>query len=246
MNSRHTPSLQHSTTPTIPMLQPIDFFDVTDFAHRDLFVGLEYVWEALQRLKSYVANAIHPGIHGTVMEGAYLIGDQIQLGKGSVIEPGAYVTGPTIIGENTVVRNGAYIRGDVLVGDHCVVGHTSELKGAILLNHSGAPHFNYVGDSILGNRVNLGAGTKLSNLKMIKGNVKVRVGETVYDSGLRKFGAILGDDAQTGCNSVLNPGTLLGCGSVVYPNATVTGYVPPRSIVKLRQSLEIVAIEAKG
>jgi bifunctional N-acetylglucosamine-1-phosphate-uridyltransferase/glucosamine-1-phosphate-acetyltransferase GlmU-like protein len=126
------------------------------------------------------------------------------------------------------------------------VGHTSELKSAILLNHSGAPHFNYVGDSILGNRVNLGAGTKLSNLKIIKGNVKVKVEETVYDSGLRKFGAILGDDVQTGCNSVLNPGTLLGRGSMVYPNATVTGYVPPQSIVKLRQSLEIAAIEVKG
>jgi NDP-sugar pyrophosphorylase family protein len=179
------------------------------------------------------------------MDGAYVIGDQIQLGKGSVVEPGAYITGPTIIGENTVVRSGAYVRGNVVVGDHCVVGHTSELKGAIMLNYSGAPHFNYVGDSILGNRVNLGAGTKLSNLKIIKGNVKVKVGDAVYDSGLRKFGAILGDNAQTGCNSVLNPGTLLGRGSMVYPNATVTGYVPPESIVKLRQSLEIVAIEGK-
>ncbi len=155
------------------------------------------------------------------------------------------MTGPTIIGENSVIRHGAYVRGNVVVGDDCVVGHTSELKGAILLNGSGAPHFNYVGDSILGNRVNLGAGTKLSNLKIIAGNVKVRIGDTEYDSGLRKFGAILGDNAQTGCNSVLNPGTLLGCGSMVYPNATVTGYVPPQSIVKLRQTLETVLLETK-
>ncbi len=227
------------------MLRPEDFFELDNFAHRDLFADCEYVWEALQRLKTYIADVIRPGIHGTVMDGAYLIGDQIQLGKGAIVEPGAYVTGPTIIGENSVIRHGAYVRGNVVVGDDCVVGHTSELKGAILLNGSGAPHFNYVGDSILGNRVNLGAGTKLSNLKIIAGNVKVRIGDTEYDSGLRKFGAILGDNAQTGCNSVLNPGTLLGCGSMVYPNATVTGYVPPQSIVKLRQTLETVLLETK-
>ncbi len=227
------------------ILRPENFFDLGNFAHRELFADCDYAWEALQRLKTYIADIIRPGIHGTVMDGAYLIGDQIQLGKGAIVEPGAYVTGPTIIGENSVIRHGAYIRGNVVVGDHCVVGHTSELKGAILLNGSGAPHFNYVGDSILGNRVNLGAGTKLSNLKIIAGTVTVRVGDTVYDSGLRKFGAILGDNAQTGCNSVLNPGTLLGCGSMIYPNATVTGYVPPQSIVKLRQTLETVLIEAK-
>jgi bifunctional N-acetylglucosamine-1-phosphate-uridyltransferase/glucosamine-1-phosphate-acetyltransferase GlmU-like protein len=123
-----------------------------------------------------------------------------------------------------------------------VVGHTSELKGVVLLNHSAAPHFNYVGDSILGNHVNLGAGTKLSNLKIFPGNVRVKVGDDEYDSGLRKFGAILGDSAQTGCNSVLNPGTLIGRGSLVYPNANVSGYVPPDSIVKLRQTLEIVSM----
>lgn len=228
------------------MLRPENFFELDNFAHRDLFVDCEYVWEALQRLKTYIADVIRPGIHGAVMEGAYLIGDQIQLGKGALVEPGAYVAGPTIIGENSVIRHGAYIRGNVVVGNDCVVGHTSELKGAVLLNGSGAPHFNYVGDSILGNRVNLGAGTKLSNLKIIAGTVTVRAGDTVYDSGLRKFGAILGDNAQTGCNSVLNPGTLLGCGSMVYPNATVTGYVPPQSIVKMRQTLKNVLIEPKG
>lgn len=224
------------------MLRPEDFFDLADFAHADLFDGCEYAWEALQRLSDYIAAALSPGIQGTVQDGAYLIGDAIQIGEGTVIEPGAYITGPTIIGKHAVIRNGAYVRGNVIVGDHCVVGHTSELKGAVLLNGSGAPHFNYVGDSILGNRVNLGAGTKLSNLKIIAGNVKVRAGGTVYDSGLRKFGAILGDGAQTGCNAVLNPGTLLGRGSMVYPNATASGYVPPQSLVKLRQSLTIAPL----
>lgn len=228
------------------MLKPENFFDLHDFSHREIFEDLEYVWDALKRLADYIQDVITPSIEGSVMNGAYLIGDQIQIGPGSIVEPGAYISGPTIIGENTVVRNGAYIRGNVLIGDECVVGHTSELKGAILLNQSGAPHFNYVGDSILGNHVNLGAGTKLSNLKILKGSVKVKIGDTVYDSKLRKFGAILGDRAETGCNSVLNPGTLIGPDSLVYPNATVSGYVPPNSIVKLRQTLEIVTRESRG
>ena len=149
------------------MLKPEDFFDLTDFAHRDLFLNLEYVWDALKKLSEYIERTINPRIEGTVMAGAWLIGDNIQIARGAVVEPGAYIAGPTIIGECTTIRQGAYIRGNVIVGDHCVVGHTSELKGCILLNGSGAPHFNYVGDSILGNNTNLGAGTKLSNFKII-------------------------------------------------------------------------------
>lgn len=222
------------------MLKPDRFFELKEFVHRDIFLDLEYVWDALKHLPDYLASHINHDIQGTVSDGAYVIGDRIQIGRGSVIEPGAYITGPTIIGENTVVRHGAYIRGNVIVGNHCVVGHASELKGAILLDHSGAPHFNYVGDSILGNGVNLGAGTKLSNLKITRGTVTVKIAENIYDSGLRKFGAILGDKAETGCNSVLNPGTLVGPGSLIYPNATVSGYIPPGSLVKLRQTLEVV------
>ncbi|MDY0093515.1 MAG: glucose-1-phosphate thymidylyltransferase [Candidatus Vecturithrix sp.] len=227
------------------MLKPENFFAVHDFSHRAIFEDLDYVWDALKRLSDYLQEVIVPSIEGNIMNGAYLMDDQIQIGEGSVIEPGAYIAGPTIIGKNTVVRHGAYIRGNVLIGDECVVGHTSELKGAILLNHCGAPHFNYVGDSILGNYVNLGAGTKLSNVKMLKGSVKVRIGDVVYDSKLRKFGAILGDRAETGCNSVLNPGTLIGPNSLVYPNASVSGYVPPNSIVKLRQTLELAMRESR-
>jgi NDP-sugar pyrophosphorylase family protein len=215
------------------MLKPEDFFDLSDYTHCDLFLDVEYVWDALKWLREYIEGVIKPEIQGEILDGAYLIGDNIQIGKNSIVEPGAYIAGPTIIGEHTVVRNGAYIRGNVIIGDHCVVGHTSELKGAILLNHSGAPHFNYVGDSILGNHVNLGAGTKLSNLKLLKDTICIKIDDKIYDTGLRKFGAVLGHHVQTGCNSVLNPGTLLGPGSLVYPSATVSGYVPPRSIVKL-------------
>ncbi len=222
------------------MLKPEDFFELHDFAHRDIFVDLEYVWDTLKRLSEYIESAIKPGIYGTVQEGAYLSGDNIQIGKGSVVESGAYIAGPTIIGENTRIRHGAYIRGNVLVGDHCVVGHASELKASILLDYGDAPHFNYVGDSILGNHTNLGAGTRLSNIKIIKGTVTVKIDGKVYDSGLRKLGAIIGDAVETGCNSVLNPGVLLGRGSLVYPNATVSGYIPPGSIVKLRERVKVI------
>ncbi|MCP4402650.1 MAG: glucose-1-phosphate thymidylyltransferase [bacterium] len=221
------------------MLKAEDFFDLSGFAHQELFQDTEYVWDALKRLPDYLKKRLNPGIHGTVMGDAWVMGENVEIGAGSVVEPGAYIAGPTIIGEFTTIRSGAYVRGNVVIGDRCIVGHTSELKGAIMLNESQAPHFNYVGDSILGRKVNLGAGTKLSNLKIIEGNVKVQIGEEVYDSGLRKFGAILGDNAQTGCNSVLNPGTLIGRNSLVYPNAAVSGYVAPDSIVKLRQTLEI-------
>lgn len=222
------------------MLKPEDFFDLRDSSFRDLFLDVECIWDVLKRLREYLESVIKPDIQGEILNGAYLIGKNIQIGKNSVVEPGAYIAGPTIIGENTVVRNGAYIRGNVIIGDHCVVGHSSELKGAILLNHSAAPHFNYVGDSILGNHVNLGAGTKLSNVRLVKDTICVKINDKIYDSGLWKFGAVLGDHVKTGCNSVLNPGTLLGPGSLVYPNATVSGYFPPGSLVKLRQTLEIV------
>ncbi|MBD3309007.1 hypothetical protein GF348_21680, partial [candidate division KSB3 bacterium] len=147
------------------MFKPDDFFDLTHYAHRDLFADVEFVWDVLKWLREYLEHTLQPGIAGTVMDGAYLADDRIQIGRGSIVEPGAYIVGPTIIGENTVVRQGAYIRGNVLVGNDCVVGHTSEFKSSILLDDCSAAHFNYVGDSILGNQTNLGAGTKLSNLK---------------------------------------------------------------------------------
>ena len=145
------------------------------------------------------------------------------------------IKGPTIIGNNTEIRQGAYIRGDCLIGDRCVVGHTTEVKTSIMLNDAKAGHFAYVGDSILGNHVNLGAGTKLANLKIIDVEMKLRIEGEVYKTGLRKLGAILGDHVETGCNSVTSPGTLLGNGSLVYPCVNVPGaYYPKRSIIGVR------------
>jgi NDP-sugar pyrophosphorylase family protein len=136
------------------------------------------------------------------------------------VEPGAFIASPTIIGDMTEIRQGAYLRGYCLIGRRCVVGHVTEVKHSIFLDDAKAGHFAYLGDSILGNEVNLGAGTKLANLRFTPGNVKVRTPGGPVDSGLRKFGAILADFVQTGCNSVTNPGTILGKKSLLMPNTT--------------------------
>ncbi|MFH1350154.1 MAG: glucose-1-phosphate thymidylyltransferase [Pseudomonadota bacterium] len=167
--------------------------------------------------------------------GATLFDSQIYIGKGSVVEPGALIKGPTIIGNHTEVRQGAYIRGNCLIGNRCVVGHTTEVKSSIMLDDAKAGHFAYIGDSILGNDVNLGAGTKLANLKIVDVEMKLRIEGRVYETGLRKLGAILGDKTETGCNSVTSPGTLLGKGSLVYPCVNVPGgFYPRRSIIGMK------------
>ena len=175
------------------------------------------------------------------MAGSYLFDDRIIIGAGTVVEPGALIKGPFVIGKNSEVRQGAYIRGDCWVGDGCVVGHTTEIKESILLHGAKAGHFAYVGDSILGNEVNLGAGTKLANLKMIPGTVSIVYEKNRYDTERRKIGAILGDRTETGCNSVTSPGTLMGPRSLVYPAITVpAGFYPGRTIVMpSRGSLKI-------
>lgn len=182
----------------------------------------------------------------TVLEGAsiiyggsYLMDDLIQIGRGVVVEPAALIKGPAVIGDGTEVRHGAYIRGDALIGDDCVVGHTTEMKSSVMLGGSKAGHFAYIGDSILG-RVNLGAGTKLANLKMIDSPVVLKIAGQVYETGLRKFGAVLGDGVETGCNSVTAPGTLLGKNVLLYPNVTARGYYPGGKIIKVRQNQEVL------
>ncbi len=174
-----------------------------------------------------------------VYAGSFLMDDLIQIGKNVIIEPGALIKGPAVIGDGTEVRQGAYIRGDVLVGRNCVVGHTTEIKASIMLGGSKAGHFAYIGDSILGS-VNLGAGTKLANLKMTDSPVVLNIKGQVYKTGLRKFGAILGDGVETGCNSVTAPGTLLGKKTLLYPGATARGYYPGQKIIKARQNQEVI------
>lgn len=180
--------------------------------------------------------------------GAVLFDSNISIGKGSVVEPGALIKGPTIIGNQTEVRQGAYVRGYSLIGDRCVVGHTTEVKHSIMLDDAKAGHFAYIGDSILGNHVNLGAGTKLANLKIVKVKMKLWVEGKAYETGLRKLGAIIGDHTQTGCNSVTSPGTLLGKASLVYPCVNLPGgFYPERSVIAIKEKgvLSIRRLRAK-
>ncbi len=232
-------------------LSPQAFFDLSDFAHADVFGGLAYVWQALSRIERYLADLIGGrglDIAGEVQPGAFLGPGDIVIGPGTVVEPGAYIAGPTLIGAGCEIRHGAYVRGNVIAGDGSVIGHASEVKNSILLPGAHAPHFAYVGDSILGRRTNLGAGTKLSNLAIVSAKdpvtgkrptIQLTIDGETFDTGLTKMGAILGDDAQTGCNSVLNPGVLLGPRTLVYANTSLPkGYYPGDSIVKLRQTLQ--------
>ncbi len=177
-----------------------------------------------------------------IMPGAYLFDDKIIIGAGSVIEPGALLKGPTVIGANTEVRQGAYMRGNCLVGNGCVVGHTTEMKGSIMLDNAKAGHFAYIGDSILGKDVNLGAGTKLANLKMIPGNIMITVNRKFHNTKRRKLGAILGDRTETGCNSVTSPGTLMEPRSIVYSGLTVAGglYLRSSCVMPSRGSIEVL------
>jgi NDP-sugar pyrophosphorylase family protein len=170
-----------------------------------------------------------------VYAGSVIWDDRVSLGPGAVVEPGALIKGPSIIGGNTEVRQGAYIRGKCLTGSGCVVGHTTEMKSSIMLDGAKAGHFAYIGDSILGASSNLGAGTKLANLKLSGDNVRVRVSGESIDTGLRKLGAILGDGVEIGCNTVTNPGTILGTGSLVWPLASVApGYYGPWTVLRAR------------
>lgn len=183
-------------------------------------------------LEVYFRDDLLPGA-SVVMAGATLLGRRIKIGRGVLVESGALVKEPAIIGDQTEIRQGAYLRGYCLVGKRCVVGHTTEIKHSIFLNDAKAGHFAYLGDSILGGDANLGAGTKMANLRFIKGEVKVRTPEGILNTGLRKFGAILGDRVQTGCNSVTSPGTLIGRGSLLMPNTTApSGFHPPGSVIR--------------
>jgi carbonic anhydrase/acetyltransferase-like protein (isoleucine patch superfamily) len=187
-------------------------------------------------------------VHGEPLEGAaillpgaYLADDRILIGAGTIVEPGAMIKGPSVIGEDCEVRQGAYMRGNCLVGNRCVVGHATEIKGSIMLDGAKAGHFAYIGDSILGRDVNLGAGTKLANLRMISGTIILRSGNERYDTGRRKLGAILGDQTETGCNAVTSPGTLMGPRSIVYPAVNVPGGIYPARtyVTPARGSLQI-------
>lgn len=221
------------------MYSPADLFDLSQTEHAQLFDGCEYAWDALKRLKSYLAVNLKPANYGQI-EGSAFIGKQVFIGEGTVIEDGAMIKGPAIIGRNCQIRHNAYVREDVIVGDGCVIGNSCEFKHSLLFNNAQVPHFNYVGDSILGHKAHLGAGVKISNIKLMPENVTVELDGIPFDTGLRKFGALLGDHTDIGCNAVLNPGTIIGRGSVIYPNVCWRGILPANMLAKNKAEIEVV------
>jgi NDP-sugar pyrophosphorylase family protein len=221
------------------MFKPADLFDLKQTEHAAIFDGCEFAWDALKRIKDYIATNLRPALHNHC-EGVAFIGKNVFIGEGTVVEDGAMIKGPAIIGKNCEIRHNAYIRDNVIIGDNCVIGNSTELKNTLLFNNAAAPHFNYLGDSILGYKAHIGAGVVLSNFKSLPGNIKVELDGKPFDTGLRKFGALLGDLAEVGCNSVLNPGSIIGRSSVVYPGSNWRGILGANMIAKSKASFEIV------
>ena len=219
------------------MINNIDFETKNIFPNihneylKPLFDSSIYPFDILPRIKSFILEVINNGLEGyTLYKEDVLIGNNVKISDASTI------IGPCIIGHNSEIRPGAYIRGSVIIGDNCVIGNSSELKNALLLNKVQVPHYNYVGDSILGNHAHLGAGVILSNLK---GNNKPVVIHTLegLDTNLRKVGSFLGDNVDVGCNSVLNPGTVILENSRVYPLNSLRGTFNKNKIIKTKDDI---------
>ncbi len=203
-----------------------ELFDCTTPYLQTLFETSEYPWQMLPKIKELCKTLLKTGI-----EGFTEIAEGVLVGEGVSIHPSAVITAPAIIGSGTEIRPGAYLRGNVITGKNCVIGNSTELKNCILLEKVQVPHYNYVGDSILGNFAHMGAGSICSNLKSDGTNIVIR-GEQNYETGLRKIGGILGDHADVGCSCVLNPGTVIGKDTSVYPLNALRGVFPAGCIVK--------------
>ena len=198
---------------------------------KEIFEKHEYPWEILPEIKEYILNLIETGL-----DGFEEIAENVYVGKNVKIYPTATIEGPAIIGEGTEIRPGAFIRGSVITGPNCVIGNSSELKNCILLEKVQVPHYNYVGDSVLGNKAHMGAGSMCSNLKT-DGKAVVIHGDREYETGLRKIGGILADGADIGCGCVLNPGTVIGKNTSVYPLNALRGVFPEGCIVKSQDNI---------
>lgn len=210
-------------------LKITDLYDLSHTGAADYLSSFEYPWEALAGIKEMIielGNSLDSELYNKV-------GENVWISKTAKIYPNNYIEGPCIIGHNTEVRPGAFIRGSVLVGENCVVGNSTELKNCILFDNVQVPHYNYVGDSILGYKSHMGAGSITSNVKSDKTLVVIKNydGEKI-ETGRKKVGAMLGDFVEVGCGSVLNPGTVIGRNASVYPLSSVRGVVPQGSIYK--------------
>jgi len=228
--------------------RPQDYFDLSTTAYADLFDDMTYVWEALTQIEAYIQLRLNddrkPNVTTYELPPSVVVGsDDIYIGENVRIEPHVYIEGPAIIEDGAFLGHSAFLRANTIVAQHAKVGNSTETKNTVMLEGAGAPHFSYVGDSILGQRVNLGAGAKLSNFPVKFMNLDplptifLDVDGERVDTGLSKFGAILGDDVQLGCNSVTNPATVIGARTWVYPLVSLAkGIYPADSLIKLRQT----------
>ena len=215
------------------MYKITDLYDLSHTKASDYLQGFTYPWEALAGIGDLIVS-LGEALPANEYDNRY---ENVWIARDAVIYPNNYIQGPCIIGHRTEVRPGAFIRGNALVGDDCVVGNSTELKNVILFDNVQVPHYNYVGDSILGYKAHMGAGSITSNVKSDKLPVEVKDGKEIIATGRKKVGAMLGDRVEVGCNSVLNPGCVIGRDSNIYPTSCVRGTVPANSIWKDRDNI---------
>ncbi|MBS5864509.1 MAG: UDP-N-acetylglucosamine pyrophosphorylase [Clostridium sp.] len=210
-----------------------NLYNLDETIAKDIFDGVTYPWEALPKIEEFIIK-----FGKTLDKDEYEEkGENIWIAKSAKVAPTAYIAGPAIIGKNAEIRHCAFIRGKAIVGEGAVVGNSTELKNVILFNKVQVPHYNYVGDSILGYKSHMGAGSITSNVKSDKKLVIVKNGKEQIETGLKKFGAMLGDEVEVGCGSVLNPGTIVGKHTNIYPLSSVRGVVPEHSIYKNKNEI---------
>ena len=206
----------------------VNLYNLDETIAKNLFSGCEYPWEVLPKIKDFIIE-----LGNTLSNEEYdKVGENVWIAKSAKVAPTAFINGPVIIGKNAEVRHCAFIRGNAIVGENAVVGNSTELKNVVLFNNVQVPHYNYVGDSILGYKSHMGAGSITSNVKSDKKLVVVKNGEEKIETGLKKFGAMIGDNVEVGCGSILNPGTVIGKNTNIYPLSSVRGVVKESSIYK--------------
>ena len=210
------------------MIRTSDLFNLEHTDARDYLSGFEYPWQSLRGISDFIKEAGQKLNKEEFSE----IYPEVWIHKSAEISPTAYIGPPYIIGKNTHVRHGAFIRGSAFIGEGCVIGNSTEIKNSIIFDYVQIPHYNYVGDSILGYKSHLGAGSVTSNIKSDKTLIKIKTAENSIETGLRKLGAIIGDLSEIGCNTVLNPGTVIGKNTTVYPLSNVRGVIKENSIYK--------------
>lgn len=205
-----------------------NLYNLDETIAKDIFEGCLYPWEVLPKIKDFIIN-LGESLNNEEYD---KVGENVWIAKSAKVAKSAYINGPAIIGKNAEVRHCAFIRGNAIVGENAVVGNSTELKNVILFNNVQVPHYNYVGDSILGYKSHMGAGSITSNVKSDKKLVIVKSEDEKIETGLKKFGAMLGDNVEVGCGSVLNPGTVIGKNTNIYPLSSVRGVVKENSIYK--------------